>query len=90
MSIRAYSEREKRGDYRAGLVVSTLININRDPKKSSRAKPEDFFTSLKPERPKREQTPEEMRRALLAMAALTGGKVVKMPRAEYEAMTRGA
>lgn len=84
MSIKAYMEREKRGDYRAGLVASILINVNRDPKKSKPAKPEDFFVSLKPER--RQQSPEEMRRFLLAMAALTGGRVVKKPQAEYEAM----
>lgn len=90
MSIRAYNEREKRGDRRAGVIASTLINVNRDPKKHSRVKPEDLFPSLKPERPRREQSPEEMRRLMLAMAALTGGKVQQVPREQYEAMTRGA
>ena len=84
MSIKAYMEREKRDDYRFGLVSSILININRDPKKSKRAEPKDFFSSLQP--PKREQSPEEMRRVLLAMAALTGGRVVHKPKEEYEAM----
>ncbi len=84
MSIKAYMEREKRDDFRFGVVTSTLININRDPKKSKRVEPKDLFPSLQP--PKREQTPEEMRRALLAMAALTGGSVVRKPREEYEAM----
>ena len=88
MSIKAYMEREKREDYRAGLVTSTLININRDPKKSKRVEPKDFFPSLQP--PKREQSPDEMRRAMLAMAALTGGRVVKVPREQYEAMTSNA
>lgn len=85
MSIKAYLEREKREDYRAGLVTSTLININRDPKKSRRVEPKDFFASLQP--PKRVQTPEQMRNALRAMAAMTGGRVVKVPREQYEAMT---
>lgn len=88
MSIRAYREREKQGDYRAGVIASTLININRDPKKSRRVEPKDLFPSLQP--PKRDQSPEEMRRALLAMAALTGGRVVKVPREQYEAMTSNA
>jgi len=84
MSIKAYMEREKRDDFRFGLVSSILININRDPKKSKRVEPKDFFSSLQP--PKREQTPAEMRSALLAMAALTGGRVVRKPREEFEAM----
>jgi hypothetical protein len=87
MSMRAYEEREKRGDYRAGVVWAAIINTNRDPKKSRRAQPKDPFPSLEP--PKRAQTPEEQRHVLLAMAALTGGKVVRMPREEFEAMTRG-
>lgn len=86
MSVRAYLEREKRGDFRAGVIAATLININRDPKKQRKAiQPKDIFTSLQP--PRRPQTPEQMRRALLAFAAMSGGRVKRVPREEYEAMT---
>lgn len=83
MAIRAYEEREKRADLRAGVIASTLININRDPKRSRRVQPKDIFPSLQP--PKRNQTPEEQRHVLLAMAKMTGANVKTMPRAEYEA-----
>lgn len=85
MSITAYIEREKRFDLRAGVVATTIANVNRDPKKRARPyRPQDFFNTLTPE--KREQTPEQQQKALQLVAMAAGGKVRRVPREELRRM----
>lgn len=87
MSIDAYQEREKREDYRAGVIAAITINANRDPKKGRTVEPADVFPSLKPV--KRDQSPEQMRNRVLSLVAMSGGQVKRLPREQYEAMTSG-
>lgn len=59
-------------DMRAGIVASTIANVNRDPKKQRRPfQPSDFIPRREP---KAEQTPEEQARILQQWARAWEGK----------------
>lgn len=67
--IRAHEERERRLDYRTGILCSIIANANRDPKRCPQPfEPADFFASLESDPP----DPEDLWNGLLAWAGDTG------------------
>jgi flagellar basal body rod protein FlgC len=60
-------------DLRAGIVASTIANVNREPKKQRKPfKPQDFTPQWeKP--PAKEQTAEEQRKIIEMWQKLLGG-----------------
>lgn len=90
MSIGAYVEREKRFDLRAGVIAATVANVSRDKKKRPKPYiPADFFNALEEKQPRRPQTPEEQREALLRIARMTGATVKRLPQQEFDRMALG-
>lgn len=65
---------EERADLRAGIVASTVANVNRNPKQRSKPySPKDFMPVYdKP--PKKQQTMEEMLRVVEMMNTAFGGQ----------------
>lgn len=63
-------ERERRADYRALLIVCTLINLINRP--DPLVVPEDYL----PQKPKPPQTPQEQLHILKALNTIYGGEVV--------------
>jgi hypothetical protein len=57
--LRRHKQTTDREDYRAGLVASILVNVNRRPG-SAPAQPGDFFPSLKPPKRRRQTTAEAL------------------------------
>lgn len=60
-----------------------MINVNRD-KKQRRIEPKDLFPSLQP--PRRIQTSDQQRNTLLALAKVSGARIVRVPREQLEEM----
>lgn len=90
LSIGAYAEREKRLDLRAGVIAATVANVNRDKKKRPKPYiPADFFADLEDKRPRRPQTPEEQRDALMRVARLSGAQVKRVSQEEFDRMVLG-
>lgn len=58
---------ESKADLRTGVIGATLANLLGNGKK--RFKPSDFAPQWTDEKPKRRQTPDEMRRAAQKLAA---------------------
>jgi hypothetical protein len=66
-----YQRSEARRDYRAGLLASILVNVNRDRKGGGRpAKPADFFPTLEASR---EMPQAEIRARFLTAARAAQG-----------------
>jgi hypothetical protein len=73
---RRYGEEKEWADFRVGLICSVIANVNRDPKKKSKAyQPQDFMPRGK-KYPKK-QTPEEFLTNLRLMNAAYGGREVE-------------
>lgn len=64
---------EARADLRAGIVASTIANVNR-PKNSRALRPGDFMPDFTPREP---QTTESMVQVLKLAIALGGNRVVR-------------
>jgi len=61
-------------DWRAGMVASTIANVNRDPKKQKKPfEPKDFMPERVKE-PAPEQSPEEQQRVLGMWGGIWRGK----------------
>jgi len=60
-------------DIQMATLVTAFINVNRDPKKSKAAKPEDISVFGKKE--KEEQTPEQQRAILETLTLMMGGTI---------------
>ena len=66
----------ERSDWRAGLISSTIANVNRDPKKRKKPyTPQDFMPQEAKE--KKPMTVEESYQFLYAMTVAQGGEVPK-------------
>lgn len=64
-----YEDRQKREDYRAGLIASIVANVNRDTKHQPTPwEWTEFFPAWKEPEPARGQTSEEMHALLMAWA----------------------
>lgn len=71
--IEAWEARERREDYRAGVVACLIANSNRDRKETPRPfRVSDFFPRLAEPRP--EPTDEELEARLDMLASSTGAK----------------
>jgi len=73
---------EERGDVRAGIIASTIANVNRNPKQRRKPySPKDFMPVYdKP--PKRQQSTEEMLRMAEMITAAMGGQDLRAKRKE--------
>ena len=67
---------EERGDLRAGIVASTIANVNRG-RSTKPYRPRDFMPQFRPRRrePERIQTVEEQQHILGMLALASGGKI---------------
>lgn len=85
--VKAYQEREKRNDLRAGVIAATIAEVSRNRKKRPKPyAPRDFFVSLRP--PQREQTPEDQRNRVMALAMASGARIKRVPREQLEEMAQ--
>lgn len=79
MTIAAYLEREKRADLRAGVIAATIENVAPKARSVKAKTPADYFASLEVQHefPKKEQTPQEHRNRLIALAKATGARIIQ-------------
>lgn len=61
----------ERGDLQAGIVASTVANVNRDPKKTKAFKPEDFLPTFEGSR--RDESRPTWQRLLEKVKMLNAG-----------------
>lgn len=67
---------EERADLRAGIVASTIANVNRG-RATPPFRPKDFMPEFRLRTPERVQTIEEQQQILGLMAVASGGKIVE-------------
>lgn len=71
--MRRWEQRERRLDYRAGVVAAVIANANRDPKRRRKPyQPSDFFTSLAP--PRKAQSWQEQLHMVEWLNIVFGGR----------------
>ena len=73
-----YLARVERLDYRAGMICSTIANVNRNKDtKPEPWMPEDFFPSRNAKQKSRAQSPDDMLATVKIWNAALGGSLVE-------------